>query len=123
MKTIARSLAFAAALAAALPLAARADRRDDDHDGRRGLPPPAHGMPAPDHGHGPGQGPYRRHDWRSRELARIRAEMAALDARRAWFHQRWAGRPGKLRQFDRWYFVERAALERRWGQLAWTAMR
>jgi hypothetical protein len=122
MRTIARSLAIAAALAAALPLAARADRRDDPA-GRHGVPPPAYGTPAPAPGHAPGRVPFRRHDWRANELRRIRSEIAALDARRAWFHERWAGRPGKLHRFDRWYFAERTALERRWSQLAWTAMR
>ena len=129
MKTIARSLAVAAALAAALPLAARADRREDgrrgdDHDTR-----PVYGLPPATPGFGQGHGSVRgslpgmRHDWRARELRQIRSEMAALDARRAAFHARWAGRPGKLRRFDRWYFAERTALEQRYARLAWTAMR
>jgi hypothetical protein len=132
MKTIARSLAFAAALAAALPLAVRADHREEDRrHGDRGAPP-AHGLPpAAGHGqpHGHGCGPIQgslpgsRHDWRARELRRIRSEMAALDARRAAYHARWAGRPGKLRKFDRRYLAERAALERQYARLAWTAMR
>jgi hypothetical protein len=131
MKTVARSLAIAAALAAALPLAARADPREEES--RRGdrHAPPAHGLPPPAPGlghdleerHTRGGFPLVRPDWRARELRRIRAEMAELDARRAAFHARWAGRPGKLRRFDRWYFAERATLERRYVRLAWTAMR
>ncbi|HSN90256.1 MAG TPA: hypothetical protein VLS93_03415 [Anaeromyxobacteraceae bacterium] len=144
MKTDARKLAIVAALAAALPLAARADWRDQDGRFDDRAPPQSYGTPAPGHDHhsqcghpvpgygpgygrdlgwGPGTVSLRRHDWRARELAQIRAEMAALDAQRARFHERFAGRPGKLRKFDRWYFAERTALERRYAELAWVVMR
>jgi hypothetical protein len=125
MKPVVRSLAAAAALAAATPLAARADRCDE---ARPGGPPPAWTEPdrAPAAWPQPGdRGEYRpvRDGWRARELARVQGEIAALDAERARFHARWAFHPGKLRRFDRRWFFERSELERRYRELAYYAWR
>jgi hypothetical protein len=143
MKPVARSLAIAAVLAAAAPAAAHPGDED-----RPAPPPSSYEMPASGYGapiaypsdggwrdrdgsgdrdgwsgRGDRDGWRRQYGWRARELERIRADIASLDAQRAAFYQRYAYRPGKLRRFDRWYFAERAALERRRNELAWTASR
>lgn len=68
-------------------------------------------------------GTWRDGGWRVRALAAVRADLAALDARRAEFHERNAWRPGMTRRFDRWYFARRAELERRELELERVAWR
>jgi hypothetical protein len=125
-------LALAAALAAALPAAARGD--DHRHGASCGHVRDAAGnwvavqvQPFPagwddrdgrfdDH-----DGRLDRHDgrdgWRWRELREVRRELRELDAKRDAYHHRWAYHPRKLARFDRWYFSERDRLERRRAEL------
>jgi hypothetical protein len=104
-------LILVAALAAALPAAAAADGCDRDvgWGGPAGAP---YARPAD-----PGPRRWRELEWRDRQLHRIDAELGALDAGRAEFHARWAGRPGRLRRYDRWYAERRAELEHRRAEL------
>jgi hypothetical protein len=116
MTTRLSKLLAAAVLAGSVPAAASA--RDCDHDRDRPAavviqPAPWRPAPAP----GWRDGGWREVAWRERELASVRAELRALDARRADFHARNAWRPGQLRRFDRWYLERRAELERRWQEL------
>lgn len=109
MTTRLPKLVLAAVLAGALPAAASAG--DCDHDpGRAGEYRPVPWQPAP-------PPPAWRMGWRERELAAIRAELRALDVARADFHARFAGRPGKLRRYDRDFLERRAELERRYHAL------
>jgi hypothetical protein len=126
MKTLASKLAFAAAVAALVPGLAKAD---DGHDHRpaahAGHPAPAAAVrptypaPAPARAWSEGRGTT----WRERELATLRAEIRALEARRAEFHARFGWNPRKVSKFERWYVAERAALDRRWQELAYYAWR
>ncbi len=102
-------LILAAVLAASLPAAARAS---DGCDHPRGQ----HASPVP---HRPEHGARRWSEaqWRERQLQRVRAELRALEAERAEFHARYAGRPGKLRRYDRVYAERRTELERRRAEL------
>ncbi len=111
-------IVLAAVLSGALPAAASARDCDHDHDRRAELVQPSPWQPGP----GPGPRGWREGSHRERELAAVRAELRALDAQRADFHARFAGRPGKLRHYDRSYLEQRAALEQRWHalqRLAW----
>jgi hypothetical protein len=108
MKRLVSILAAAAVLAVAAPAAARGC--DDDHRAQVPRPVPARAIP------------YERWDvrWdhragaRAHELRELRQAYRALDAERAAYHARWAGRPGKLRKFDRYYASEKARLDQRW---------
>ena len=53
----------------------------------------------------------------------IRRELRALEVERADFHARYAGRPGKIRKFERQYAERRAELEARWDALRYYAWR
>lgn len=117
MRPLVQKLVVAALVAASLPAAARAADCDHDRDGTavvyhrpQPYPPPAPGWQAD-------RRPWRESSWRQREVARVRTEIRDLDAQRAEFHARFAGRPGKLRKFDRWYSFRRAELERRYWEL------
>jgi hypothetical protein len=122
-------LTLAALLAGAVPAAAHA--HDWDHDARPIAVQPAPWQPAPPppaiaplgEDRGFGHREWRGGGWRARELARIDAELRALDAERADFHARFAFRPGALRRFDRGYFVRRAEIEHRRGELVRVAWR
>jgi hypothetical protein len=111
-------LILVAALAASLPAAAAADDRCDHRAGPGGPAAAPYAYPAD-----PGPRRWREGEWRDRQLHRIDAELRALDAERAELHARWAGRPGRLRRYDRWYAERRAELEHRraelLGRLAW----
>ncbi|WP_232287365.1 hypothetical protein [Anaeromyxobacter dehalogenans] len=126
--SVARKLALAAALTAAVPAAAHA--KPCDHDG------PAVAYPAPVPAPLPApagwrddrwddRGPRRHDGWRARERAALRAEYARLDAARDRFYARWNGAPppGKARRFERWYAHERGELDRRWDALEGYAWR
>jgi hypothetical protein len=115
MRPLSKMLAVVALVLAVLPAAAAA--RDCDHDGVPVTYPAPQPVPAPAPGWYAGHRPWRDASWRERELAGIRAEMRELDARRAEFHARWAGRPGKIRKFERWYASRRAELDRRYWEL------
>jgi hypothetical protein len=130
-------LAVAAVLAGSIPaLAAACDRDDHDRDGRpvvvapvyTPMPPayaPPAQLPAPPPAYREGWRERRGHElgWRERELSSVRADLAALEAQRAEFHEHNAWRPGKLRRYDRWYFERRAELERREHELERIAWR
>jgi hypothetical protein len=106
-------LVLAAVLAGSIPAAASAD-----HDDGR----PSSAYPAPPQHVPPAAGGWREQRWRERELATIHAELQRLEAERAQFHARYAGRPGKLRRYERDYVERRAELERRMSalhRLAW----
>lgn len=114
-------LVLAAVLASSLPAAAAARDCEHDRDDHRTpiyvpsttpAPPPA---PAPRH--------WRDGSWRERELREVRAQLNALEQRRAEFHARNGWRPGKVRRFERWYAARRAELERRWYELQAVAWR
>ncbi|GAO04524.1 hypothetical protein [Anaeromyxobacter sp. PSR-1] len=130
MKNVARKLALAAALTAAVPAAAHA--KPCDHD----APVVAYPAPAPVPAPLPApagwrddrwddRGPRRHEGWRARERAALRAEYARLDAARDQFYARWNGYPppGKARKFERWYAHERGELDRRWDALEGYAWR
>lgn len=120
-------LVAAAILAGSLPAAALA--HDGDHDRDREArpvvvaPAPFHPAPAPREGWRVDARDHRRDLVRERELASCRADLRALDAARADFYARHAGRPGQLRRYDRGYLVRRAELERRMGELQRVAWR
>ncbi len=109
-------LVLAAVLAGSIPAAATACE-PDGHAGSVYPAPPAHVPP-----------PAPRAGWsearrRERELGSIRAELRSLEVQRARYHAAYAGRPGKLRRYDRWYFGQRAELERRMHELQRVAWR
>jgi hypothetical protein len=105
MKRLVRILAAAAVVAIAAPAAAHGCEET------RQVP-----RPVPVHERWDATG--SRHDgWRARELLELRREYRELEAEHAAFHARWAGRPGKLRKYDRGYAVERARLDARWNEL------
>ena len=97
-----RKLALAVALAAAVPSAALAMPCEAE----RSYPVPPRPVPA---------------GWQH-ESARER-ELRALEDTRADFHARYAGRPGKVRKFERWYAERRAELEARRDALRYYAWR
>jgi hypothetical protein len=104
-----RKLALAVALAASLPSAALAKPCETE----RSSPVPPRPAPA---------------DWhhesaRERELREIHRELRALEDARADFYARYAGRPGKVRKFERWYGERRAQLEARRDALRYYASR
>jgi len=119
MTSRASKLVLAAVLASSVPATAFAG--DCDHDRDRGYPPaaypayPSHPAPAPRH--------WREASWRERELAQVRAEIRALEERRAEFHARFGWNPHKVRKFERWYVAQRAELDRRWYELQYVAWR
>lgn len=123
MKKIVSKLALAAALAAAVPAAARAEPCDD-HDRR--APAPAVYVPAQTVYTPAGQ--WRGHDrprhdgWRAQEQARLRIEFARLDEARDRFYAV-HHRRGEVRRFERWYGERRAELERRWSEVSYYAWR
>jgi hypothetical protein len=94
-----RKLALAVALAAAIPSAALA--KPCEMDRSHSAPP----RPAP--------AGWQHQSARERELSEIRRELRALEDTRADFYARYAGRPGKVRKFERWYAERRAELEAR----------
>jgi hypothetical protein len=108
-------LFLAAALAVSVPAAAKASPLPQRADAAR--PAPARAVPAP------APVSWRRDGWRARELAKVRQEMRELDRERERFHARYAGRPGKLRKYDRTYEARRAELERRHHELELYAWR
>lgn len=61
---------------------------------------------------------WRRDVWRHRALARVQAELFALDRDRADFMARWGWQPRKVARYDAWYAPRRAELERRRAELA-----
>lgn len=112
-------LVLAAVLASTVPLAASADACDHGGVPPAAWPPAAYpAYPAP-----PAPWQWRETRWRERELARVSAELAALDAERDRFHAQYGHRPGKARKFERWYASRRAELERRWWELQTVAWR
>lgn len=122
MTNVARKLALAAALTAAVPAAAHAKPCDRD------LPVVVHPAPAPAPLPAPAgwhedrwddRGPRHADGWRARERAALRGEYARLETSRDRFYARWNGHPppGKARRFERWYAHERAELDRRWDAL------
>ncbi len=120
-------LVLAALLASSLPAVAAArdceHDRDGDHRPPVYVPPPAYPAPpapAPDRWR---EDSWRDGSWRERELREVRAELRALDQRRAEFHARFAWNPGKVRRFERRYALRRAELERRWYELQYVAWR
>jgi hypothetical protein len=126
MKTALRKLVVTAAIAASIPAAAFA--RDCDHDARPvPLPAPAGyyegGWQGGDHDGWRRERHERRDAWREQERARIRAEYAHLDERRAEFYARFGWNPRKVDRFERWYAWERAELDRRWNAVSWYAAR
>jgi hypothetical protein len=108
-------LVLAAALAVALPAVAKASPYD--HRSEQARPAPARAVPAPM------PVSWRHESFRQRELATLRLEFRALDREREIFHARFAGRPGKLRKYDRGYLARRTELERRWDELQYVAWR
>lgn len=122
MTSRATKLAVAAVLAASLPAAAAARDCDPAHHA-----PPAYGAPAayPAYPGAPGPAPrhWREGSWRQRELARVRAEIGALEQRRAEVHARFGWDHRRVRRFERWYAVRRAELDRRWYELQAVAWR
>jgi hypothetical protein len=122
-------LAVAAVLAASVPAAALAHDCDGDHDGAR--PPVAWAPAAPQPVYAPAPAypiaapsPYwREGGWRERRIHELRAELRALDARRADEYARLGANPWRLHRFDRWYAFRRAELERRLSELAYVAWR
>jgi hypothetical protein len=104
-----RKLALAVALAAALPSAALAKPCDED---RLPLPRPAPADWGRDVRHDQGRD-SRYESPREREAREIRRELRELEDTRADFYARYAGRPGKVRRFERWYAARRAELEAR----------
>jgi hypothetical protein len=132
MTSISRKLALVAALAAALPAAAHARPCDDDRW------PTAVAYPAPPQPAAWREGDRdrddwrehrrdewrdrRRDEWRERERAELRGELGALEDQRADFHARFGWNGRRAAQFERWYGVRRAELQRRWDaleQYAW----
>lgn len=107
-------LVLAAVLAGSIPAAASAHERDGRPDAVYPAPPQHVPPPARE---------WREQRWRERELATIHAELQRLEAERAQFHARYAGRPGKLRHYDRDYLERRAELERRMNALHRVAWR
>lgn len=103
-----RKLALAVALAAALPSAALAKPCEMEHSSSVPRPAPAG---------------WHRDSARDRELNEIRRELRALEDQRADFYARYAGRPGKVRKFERWYAERRAELEARRDSLRYYAWR
>ena len=95
-----RKLALAVALAAAIPSAALAQALRD------GPLPPRAAAPRPG-------GLAARSRRASASCARSARELRALEDTRADFYARYAGRPGKVRKFERWYAERRAELEAR----------
>ena len=93
-----RKLALAAALAVAVPSAGLA------------MPCESERVPAPPR---PAPAGWHHVSERERELREIRRELRALEDERADFYARYAGRPGKIRKFERWYAARRAELETR----------
>lgn len=111
MMRLVRIVAAAAVLTLAVPAAASG--REDVR--RAPVPRP---VPAPATTHDCWEhGSDHRQAWRARELQDLRREYRILDAEREAFHARWAGRPGKLRKYDREYATERARLDARWREL------
>ncbi len=143
MTSRASKLVLAAVLISSVPALAAANDRDRDCDHDRPVrpvvvvppvhaPPPGY-TPAPPalrigwRGWQDGRGWQHRRGygggWRHRELEQVRAELATLDAQRAWFHAQNAWRPGKLRKYDRAYLERREQLERREHELTRVAWR
>jgi len=140
MKTLARKIALAAAVAAMAPAAARAGEQPQPV--RRMLVEPAAmiGVDARP-GEGDRSGPGWREDrdregwrgdrdgdrwrrrepgwtaWRARERAQLRVEYARLDEARQRFYA-WPHRPWRVRQFEAWYAHEHAELEARWARVS-----
>jgi hypothetical protein len=104
-----RKLALAVALAAAIPSAALAKPCDSE----RAYPAPPRPAPAGWHYASP----------REREVRELRRELRELEATREDFHARYAGRPGKIRKFERWYAERRAELVERLDELRYYAWR
>jgi hypothetical protein len=104
-----RKLALAVALAAAVPSAALAMPCEAE----RSYPVPPRPVPAG----------WQHESARERELREVRRELRALEDTRADFHARYAGRPGKVRKFERWYAERRAELEARRDALRYYAWR
>jgi hypothetical protein len=137
MTSLSRKLVLSAVLAASLPAAALAHEHDEDCDHR--APPPAAYVPPPAYGpavvaypappaaaewRGEGHGRWwRERAWREREIAHVRFELRALDARRAEALARFGGNPWRMARFDRWYGFRRAELERRLDELQPVAWR
>jgi hypothetical protein len=120
-------LAVVAVLASTLPAAALAHERDCDRDGdldRRPVgyvpdaPPPAP-PPAPYWR----EGTWREGTWRERRIHELRADLRALETRRAEVHARFGWNPRRVWRFDGWYTVRRAELERRLYELQAVAWR
>jgi hypothetical protein len=103
-----RKLALAAALAVAVPSAALA------------MPCESERVPAPPR---PTPAAWHHESARERELREIRRELRALEDERADFYARYAGRPGKIRKFERSYVSRRAQLEARRDALRYYAWR
>ena len=97
------------ALAAALPSAALAKPCETE----RSYPVPPRPAPAG----------WHHESARERELIEIRRELRALEDERADFYARYAGRPGKIRKFERSYVSRRAQLEARRDALRYYAWR
>jgi len=93
-----RKLALAVALAAAVPSAALAKPCEVERSYSVPRPAPAG---------------WHHESARERELREIRRELRTLEDKRTDFYARYAGRPGKVRKFERWYAERRAELEAR----------
>jgi hypothetical protein len=132
MTSLARKLAVAAVLASSIPAAALA-HDDCEHGGRDGdhrlavfvppvAPPPAY-APVNEFPVSAAAPHWREGARRERRIHELRAELRALDARRAEAYARFGGNPWRLRRFDRWYAFRRAEIERRLNELAYVAWR
>jgi hypothetical protein len=111
MTRLVRILAAAAVLAIAVPAAA-----SGCDDARRAPVPRPVPVRTVQHERWEERSDHRQ-TWRARELQELRREYRTLDAERAAFHARWAGRPGKIRKYDREYATARAGLDARWQEL------
>ena len=116
-------LAIVAVLVSSAPAAALAHDRDCERGDRDRHPvgyvpyaePP--GYPAPPAAYGP-EGA-----WRERRIHELRAELRALEARRAEVYARFGWNPRRTWRFDRWYAARRAGLEHRLYELQAVAWR
>ena len=122
-----RRIALAAAGAAALVAASRARADHEWSPPPQAVQPPAYQspyarplpVPPPWMAVAPPVHPAHR-AWTRQELAR---EYRWLEAARVRFY-RWGPRsPWQVRQFEAWYRVRRAELDRRWSALAWATPR